>query len=351
MSYQREFERRLNVGIVGIGSHCYRNILPAMHHLPVKLQAFCDVNLTLAQRTAAEYGVTACYTDTAEMYRCEQLDAVFLAVSPRLHPQLACEAFAAGLPVWLEKPPAMRASQIEEMIKARGALVSVVGFKKAFMPTTRKVIEIFSQPQFAPLRTMLAEYPMALPDNGAEVLKEGHFINWLGNGCHPLSLMLAVGGMVEAVTAHRGRQGGGVILLEFANGVLGNYHLTEGGPLPHERYAFFGNDCQVVIENCLRVIVNRGYPMRYGYTTDFVPPGLESGAIVWEPQNTLATLENQALFTQGIYQELRYFCDCVLNGTPVEHGSLEFAYQLMQIYEACLLSDGERIIITSEVTS
>jgi hypothetical protein len=30
MSYQREFERRLNVGVVGIGSHAYRNVLPAI---------------------------------------------------------------------------------------------------------------------------------------------------------------------------------------------------------------------------------------------------------------------------------------------------------------------------------
>ena len=37
MSYQREFEQRLNVAVVGVGSHGYRNILPALHYLPVRL--------------------------------------------------------------------------------------------------------------------------------------------------------------------------------------------------------------------------------------------------------------------------------------------------------------------------
>ena len=98
MSYQRDFEQRLNVGVVGVGSHGYRNILPTLHYLPVRLKALCDRDLELAQRTAGEYGVQACYASTAEMYRNEELDAVFLCVSARLHPALACEALDAGPP-------------------------------------------------------------------------------------------------------------------------------------------------------------------------------------------------------------------------------------------------------------
>ena len=119
MSYQRDFERRLEVGVVGVGSHAYRNVLPTMTFLPVSLRAFCDVNLELARATASQYGVKATYASAREMYEKEDLDAVFLSVSPELHPGLACEAFDAGLHVWLEKPPAMRASEIGEMIRRR----------------------------------------------------------------------------------------------------------------------------------------------------------------------------------------------------------------------------------------
>ena len=44
------------------------------------------------------------------------------------------------------------------MIRHRGDRVVVVGFKKAFMPATRKVIEIFDTADYAPLRTLLGRF-------------------------------------------------------------------------------------------------------------------------------------------------------------------------------------------------
>jgi predicted dehydrogenase len=347
MSYQREVEKRLKIAIVGVGSHAYRNILPVLTYLPVSLQAVCDKNLPLAQGTASQYGAHACYDNTTEMYAREDLDAVLLCVGAQVHPLLACEAFDAGLHVWMEKPPALRASEIEEMIQRRSGRIAVVGYKKAFMPATQKVIEVFSQDRYGPLRTLLAEYPMSMPEDGERVLAERRFTNWLANGCHPLSLMLAVGGSVRAITVHRGQRGGGVCVLEFANGAMGNFHMADGAARgqPVERYSFYGNDCHLTIDNNLRVTLQRGIPFDYSHTTSYVPDGFESGAIVWEPQNHLATLENKALFTQGFYAEMRYFCDCVLANRPAQMGSLEFAHHLMQVYEAGLLSQGTRIEI------
>ncbi len=347
MSYQRDFEKKLNVAIVGVGSHAYRNILPTMTFLPISLRAICDINLERAQVTASQYGVEAVYASSREMYQNEELDAVFLCVSPQLHPELTCEAFDAGLHVWLEKPPAMRASEVEEMIRHRKDKVAVVGFKKAFMPSTQKVMEILSTGGYGPLRSILAVYGMSIPEKGEEVLRERKFTNWLSNGCHPLSLMIAVGGAVSDVTVHRARDGGGVCVLEFVNGALGNFHLASGGnnSQPLERYSFFGDDCHIVIDNGFRVTLQRGIPFQYGKTTNYVPEGFDSGAVVWEPQNCSATLENKALFTQGMYDEMRYFCDQILAGQPAEKGSLEFALEVMKVYEAALLSNGNEVLI------
>jgi len=347
MSYQREFKKKLNVAMVGVGSHAYRNILPIMTYLPVSLRAICDIDEERARVTAAQYGAKGVYTNAGEMYRSEELDAVFLCVSAQLHPQLACEAFDAGLHVWLEKPPAIRASEIEEMIRHRKDRVSVVGFKKAFMPSTQKVIEIYSTEGYGPLKSILAVYSMTIPENGAEVLRERKYVNLLNNGCHPLSLMIAVGGSVSAVTAHRAAHGGGICVLEFENGAIGNFHLAHGGnnSQPLERYSFFGNHCHTVIDNGLRVTFQRGIPNEYGITTNYAPEGFDSGAVVWEPQNCSATLENKALFTQGMYDEMWYFCDQILAGKPAVKGSLEFALEVMKVYEAALLSNGSRISV------
>jgi predicted dehydrogenase len=344
MSYQRDFPRRLNVAVIGAGSHGYRNILPAMTYLPVSLRAICDINATLARATAEQYGAVA-YAVTSEMYRNESLDAVFLSVSPGLHPQLAIEAFEAGINVWTEKPPALRAAGVRQMIEARKHRVAVVGFKKAFMPATEKAIELLRMPTVVPLRSLLAEYPMSIPGNGPEVLANGTVTNWLSNGVHPVSMLLAVGGKVNALTVHRASHGGGAVVLEFASGALGTFHMADGAPSynARERYSFWGNGIQVEVENVRRVTLHRGVPFNYGATTTFAPPGIDHGSIVWEPQNNLGTLENKALFIQGFYQSLRYFCDCILESRSAERGSLEFARDVMNVYEAALLSNGKRI--------
>jgi predicted dehydrogenase len=344
MSYQREYEKKLNVAVIGVGSHCYRNILPVLNYLPVTLKAVCDIEENLAKTTAAQFGNCNYYTNTLEMYQQEELDAVFLCVHANLHPMLACEAFEAGIHVWLEKPVAMRAFEIEEMIEKRKDRIAVVGFKKAFMPATDKAIEIVNSPKYGGLKTMLAVYPMNIPENGQEVLDDRLFTNWLGNGVHPLSLLLTVGGKVSAVTSHRGSNGGGACILEFENGTLCNFHMASG-PQPIESYKFFGSNWHLSIEDSTRVVLQRGIPFEYGKTTSFVPAGDDSGAVVWETQNCLATLENKALFIQGMYAEMKYFCDCVILNQPAERGSLEFALHLMKVYEAALLSHGNTIKI------
>ena len=342
MQYQREANRRLRVGAVGVGSHAYRNILPTLTYLPVSLDAVCDIDADRARATAAQYGASRVYSSAADMYRDGDLDAVLISVSPQLHPELVCEALSAGLHVWLEKPPGMRASDVQDMEKRRGDRVVVVGLKKAFMPATRKTLEIIHGEDFGKLRSLLAEYPMSIPEDGAGVLERGEYTNWLANGCHPLSFMVAVGGDVEAVTVHRSRNGGGVCVLEYAIGAVGNFHLADGGRLPFERYTVYGDGGHITIENCARVSWHRGVPFTYGRTTSYAPEGMDHGTTVWEPQNSLATLENKALFTQGFYDELRYFCDCVLAGEQAKDGSLDFALRVMRVYEAALVSGGSR---------
>ena len=193
-----------------------------------------------------------------------------------MHPTLAREAFDAGLHVWMEKPPALRAAEVQEMINRRGDRIAVVGFKKAFMPATQKVIEVFAQQAYGPLRTLLAEYPMSIPEDGERVLSERQFTNRLANRLPSP--------FVDA--RHRrprcrhystpGRAGWRCLCIEFANGVMGNFHMAEGGARgqPIERYSFYGNNCHMTIENNLRVTFQRGIPFEYSRTTSYVPEGL-----------------------------------------------------------------------------
>ncbi len=352
MSYQREFEKRLRVAVIGVGSHSYRNILPALHYLPVELVALCDLNLPLAQKTAAEYGVPHCYTSATEMYRQEKLDAVLLCVSPRAHPPLACEALAAGLHVWMEKPAGTCLADVDMMLAAQGNRVVTIGYKKAFMPAVTKIRELLAMPAHQPIRTILAQYAVTVPKDGAAVLREKRASGWLANGCHPLAFLLAVGGPVKALTTHHGRGDDSVVVLEYASGALGTLHCASGldklgNSQPAEVFTVYAQKATISVQNGGRLTYQRGIPFVYSETTTYAPPGIDHGAIVWEPQNCLATLENNPLFTQGMYGSLKAFCDQALGGPLIHDGSLKFAHELTAIYEAALLSGGERRLVSA----
>ena len=193
MSYQYEYKKRIKIGIIGAGSHCYRNILPVLNYLPVELKAICNPTEEKGRTIAKQY---ACnwYPNSQEMYNKEKdIEAVFIVVNPALHPSLVKEALSAGYHVWVEKPVAVRAFEVEEMIALRGDRVAIVGFKKAFMPATEKAKEIVSSPKYGSLKSILAVYYMSMPENGREELEQKKTPNWLLNGVHPLSFMCEIG--------------------------------------------------------------------------------------------------------------------------------------------------------------
>lgn len=345
MSYQRDFGQKLRVGVVGLGGHAYRNVLTTLHYLPVQLAALCDVDADRLARTEAEYRTGATFTDAETMLRQANLDAVLLCTGPRSHPALALQAFAAGLDVWMEKPPAMRASQVAGLLAARGDRVCAVGFKKAYMPAAQKARELLALPAFGMLQSIQGVYRVTIPRDGARWLAAGEEPPFLSVGCHPLSLMISCGGPVSRVTTLRGpgEEAAAIVALHFASGAIGNLHLAAGSPelLAAERYDFYGQGQMISIENSTRVAYHRGVPFSYETQLEFATPGLESGSVVWESSNAQGTLENTSFVVQGMVAELTDFCTAVAQRRQPTIGTLEFALHVMQVYEAAMLSQGE----------
>src|SRR5258708_38271537 len=105
MSYQRDYERKLRVGMVGLGSHAYRNILPALYYLPVNPVALCDLDAATLASTGKEYDGKALFTSTSQMYQETELDAVLRSDDPRNHPQLDLQPLQATRHDSTKSPP------------------------------------------------------------------------------------------------------------------------------------------------------------------------------------------------------------------------------------------------------
>ncbi len=348
MLLAHEEGKRLKVALVGCGGHAYRSILPSLDYLPVELVATCDVNLDRARKYATHFGAAAAYGSLEEVISRAGAQAVLLCVGPKQHPDMACQALAAGLHVWMEKPPAMDVAGIDRMIAARNRAGRnvCVGFKKIFMPAVDRMMALLAGPRFGRVRTISGHFPMDVPPDGPRVLAEGKFTNWLGNGVHPLSLLVHLGGRPESLVVHRSRHGGGFVVLHYPSGVVGSLHMSEGqarsGPM--ERYEVVCEHGHMVLDNNIRLEVFRpGYPFDYAKGQDFTAGGEDVAALVYQPQWTLSTLENKAIFLQGFVQELQHFVEACLQDQAAARGTLEFARAVMECYEAGLLSEGRAV--------
>ena len=351
--FAHEEGRRLKVAVVGCGGHAYRSIIPSFDYLAAEIVAFCDADVVRARKYAAHFGAPSkdsAFSSMKELLAANVADAVVMCVGPKQHPDLACEALAAGLHVWMEKPPSENVAGVSKMIAARDASKRfvAVGFKKAFMPVTRKVKEALNSGSYGKMRTLTARYPLGIPADGPRVLAEKQSNNWLGNGVHPLSLLVHLAGRAETVTTHLSPRGGGFVVIQFESGAIACLHDAAGHANSGimERYEIVCENGHIVCDNNVKLTLHRpGAPFDYGRGFDFTAGTDETSAITYDLQHTLSTLYNKAIFIQGFVQELDHFISACLNNTAPTVGTLEEARWVMECYEAALLSQGKPVRI------
>lgn len=162
--------------------------------------------------------------------------------------------------------------------------------------------------------------------------------------------MLQISGSVKSVIALTNEKGFGIVQLKFENGVVGNLHLADVSKPARDEYRIYGNGWSIDIEGSGCIALRRGIPSyEYDNAVSFAPEGFDSGDIVWEPATCQASPENKALFVQGMVQQLNYFCQCVLTKTPPVRGSLAFAREITQVFEAALISEGKEIFLKEKI--
>lgn len=362
--YNQEYQRRIRVAAIGCGGHAQRNVLPALQFAPAELVAVCDLDQPRAEACARQFGAATVYIDHHTMLDQEKPDAVIIVTNyddegrPR-YPALAIDSLRAGANAWIEKPPASSVAEVDAMIAASqetGRFVAV-GFKKMFAPANVKAREIISRPEFGAVATLTARYPQSLPP----VEKRGDLkamVGFLDHIVHPCSVIRLLGGPIASLSWERtDTTCGSITLLRFTSGAIGSLHLSaaQPGTMPLERTEIIGSGGgAVVVDNNIRVTYYRpgggpdgGYG-RAGSYYEMSRRDEEAAPLFWEPEFSLGQLYNKGLFVLGYAPELRYFCECVLEGKAPEVGTLDDARELLQIFEAYRQPDGGRVIIAKD---
>lgn len=349
-----EDQEEIKAGFIGCGSHSFRNVYPTFQFAPVNLQAVCDLRLFQAEAYAAKFGAKAAYDDFKKMIDKEDLDAVFVVTNYNkegrpIFPQIVTECLKLGVHVWLEKPPAATAAEIERMQAAQNESGKTVmaGLKKMFFPANIKAKELMAEPDFGEPRMAMLQYPEVIPtieefeqylDKREKVVSVQHFLDHL---CHPASLLLYLFGMPDTLMYQRAAAGPGMATFTYADGRIATIALTSGVAMDTgmERTTIIGsNGHHIVVDNNIRVAYHRNPPrpegQHYGNTPSHFTGSPGEATALWEPEFSLGQLYNKGLFLLGYWGEVNEFARAILENRPICAGTLEQAWQATKIFEA-----------------
>lgn len=343
VTYQFEYERRVSCAFIGAGWHSYRNIYPAFQYAPVDLRAICDLDIERAANYARIFGAAAHYGDHWAMLEQEKPAAVFIVTSydneGRVQAlELALDCLSAGAHVWMEKPTASSTAEVRKLAAAAREANRIVmtGTKTVFSPVMRKVKEIVSSLEFGAPSSIFIRYPLAMPefDKRDSLVELNEFLDCI---FHPAAVLLHLMGPIDRISHEwEAVTGASVTAIRFQSGAIGALHLAAGSSSasPLDRTEVIGRNANVVVDNGVRLTYYRAAPRREpGRIGSFLVP-TENAPLHWEPEFTYGQLYNKNLFYLGYVDEILYFCDCVMNGTTPNRGSLDDALKILELFEA-----------------
>lgn len=127
------------IGVIGAGGMA-RYHIDGFRKAGGEVVAMADVNVEAAKASAASNGIEKVYGDVAELLASD-IDAVSIIVPNKFHAPLAIQAMEAGKHVFCEKPPAMNAGEVHDMIAARdkAGKVLMFNFNNRARPESREM--------------------------------------------------------------------------------------------------------------------------------------------------------------------------------------------------------------------
>lgn len=141
--------KKLNVGVIGVGSISNEHIQAYLKNENVNLIAFCDTNEDQLKKMGEQYGVKNLYSNKEELLKNREIDAVSICTWNAAHAECTIAALNAGKHVLCEKPMATNKEDAEKMLQASidNDRLLMIGFVRRFGNDT-KILQDFIKSEF-----------------------------------------------------------------------------------------------------------------------------------------------------------------------------------------------------------
>jgi predicted dehydrogenase len=131
-------------GILGFGLHAAKRLMPGFKRARnCCVTAISRRELVKAKDSAALFGIPSAFGSAAELCRCPEVDAIFVATPNACHLHDVLLALECGKPVLCEKPMGVNAGQCKQMLDAARKAGLLLGVAQVFRfaETTTRIRE------------------------------------------------------------------------------------------------------------------------------------------------------------------------------------------------------------------
>lgn len=153
-------DKKLKIGIIGVGSISHCHIGGYLNNPNVELYAFCDINEEQLKAMGEKYGVERLFTKADDMLALPEIDAVSVCTWNAAHAPCTIAALNAGKHVLCEKPMAMSVEEglaMKEAAEKSGKLL-MIGFVRRYGNDCTILKDFIDNDQFGELYYTKATY-------------------------------------------------------------------------------------------------------------------------------------------------------------------------------------------------
>jgi predicted dehydrogenase len=280
------------VAIIGTGGIAKEHALALQELAPrAQLVAVADIDPQRSSEFAQQFSVRSTYATSAELYDRESLDLVHVCTPPQTHASLAAEALRAGVPVLLEKPPALSLQEMDELadLQAETGTPVLTVFQHRYGASAVRLRQLAQNGTLGRPLVATCETLWFRADAYFDVAWRGR---WdvegggptMGHGIHQFDLLLSilgpwslVSGLAERQLRPTDTEDVSVAIARFANGALATIVNSVISPRETSRLRFDFEYATVEVEHL------------YGYRNKdwtFTPaPGHEHLAELWNAEH------------------------------------------------------------------
>ena len=131
----------INAGFIGAGSFAQSYLLPNVKAWGASLDGVVTSTGISSKNVADKFGFNFCSSEINDVLGNERINAVFIATPHSSHADLVVKALKANKKIFVEKPLALNAEQLQAVMdaKARFNQPLMVGFNRRFAPISENI--------------------------------------------------------------------------------------------------------------------------------------------------------------------------------------------------------------------